>query len=168
MDDYVQSRSLHIVNVFFIGAYLQRKIDAHLAIESEMDIEYSFSYLWYLLCLAHDIGYRYENSIKVYRELPEEYFMKDRCCSISSKKVSKNKVIFDSRYLWYRKNEVDIRSAYNIFNTYRGRIRGISNNCYKFQYNVRCKNHSKVIKPRYNNGLMNNYFYYRLCEINRH
>ena len=44
-------RNLHTVNVFFIGVYLQRKIDKNLKIKSRSSENYKFSYIWYLLCL---------------------------------------------------------------------------------------------------------------------
>ena len=54
-------RNIHTVNVFFIGIIIQRVIDANLCLLSEMGEDYSFSYLWYLTCLSHDLGYIYEN-----------------------------------------------------------------------------------------------------------
>ena len=63
-------RSVHTVNVFFIGIILQKIIDPSIAIISERRDEdrehkehkehYPFSYIWYLVCLAHDMGYTYD------------------------------------------------------------------------------------------------------------
>lgn len=57
-------RDIHVVYVFFIGVMLQHIIDPLLKIESEFDKQgegYTFAYLWYLVCLAHDLGYVYES-----------------------------------------------------------------------------------------------------------
>lgn len=66
-------RSVHAVNVFFIGIILQKIIDPSIAIISERRDEnreheeyYPFSYIWYLVCLAHDMGYTYEASSEMY------------------------------------------------------------------------------------------------------
>ena len=75
-------RSVHTVNVFFIGIILQKIIDPSIAIISERRDEdrehkehkehYLFSYIWYLVCLAHDMGYTYEDSSEMYlKELKE-------------------------------------------------------------------------------------------------
>jgi len=54
-------RNTHMVNVFFIGAMLQREKDCQLALLSKQNKDnYPFAYLWFLVCLAHDIGYGFE------------------------------------------------------------------------------------------------------------
>lgn len=55
-------RDIHVIYVFFIGIMLQYIIDPQLKIESSYndDEGYEFSYLWFLTCLAHDLGYVYE------------------------------------------------------------------------------------------------------------
>lgn len=58
-------RYQHSAIVFFIGAMIQKEIDEDLYIRSEelingRYIHYPFSYLWFLTCLGHDIGYQVE------------------------------------------------------------------------------------------------------------
>lgn len=77
-DDSMQMRNIHTINVFFIGVFLQRKIDENIAIKSEMSSDYTFSYLWYLLCLAHDLGYIYENHLGRDFKMPNENMIKNK------------------------------------------------------------------------------------------
>ena len=51
-NEHFEMRNVHTVNVFFIGAFLQRTMDEHIAIRSEISLCYPFSYIWYLLCLS--------------------------------------------------------------------------------------------------------------------
>lgn len=58
-------RYQHSVIAFFIGSMIQKEMDENLYIRSEELIDgkyihYSFSYLWFLTCLGHDIGYQVE------------------------------------------------------------------------------------------------------------
>ena len=64
-DNYIEMRNVHTVNVFFIGIFLQRIIDENIVIKSEVSSDYPFSYLWYLVCLAHDVGYVYKKTIGI-------------------------------------------------------------------------------------------------------
>ena len=59
-NDEITFRNAHTVNVFFIGAILQRTIDCNLCINAFSETIYPFSYMWFLTCLAHDFGYIYE------------------------------------------------------------------------------------------------------------
>ena len=70
IDQYIEMRNVHTVNVFFIGIFLQRRIDENISIKSEVSSDYPFSYLWYLLCLAHDLGYTYEKYSTTYIKRP--------------------------------------------------------------------------------------------------
>ncbi len=81
------ARNMHMVVAFFIGVMLQRRIDASIAIISQCgDTPYPFAYYWFLTCLAHDIGYLYEEEIseemaKTIAHRHEEYFDLDVGCS---------------------------------------------------------------------------------------
>lgn len=61
--DELAFRAKHTIKVFLLGLMLQEIIDPELCIRTdELDIgDYEFSYLWYLVCLYHDAGYKYEN-----------------------------------------------------------------------------------------------------------
>lgn len=60
MDTEVKRRSTHSIYVYFLGLLLYRAIGEKLEIKSEYGENYDFSYLWYIVCLAHDYGYEYE------------------------------------------------------------------------------------------------------------
>lgn len=83
----LEERNMHMVVAFFIGVMLQRRIDASIAIISQCgDTPYPFKYYWFLTCLAHDIGYLYEEGIskgiaKTITRRHEEYFDSDVGCS---------------------------------------------------------------------------------------
>lgn len=55
-------RHTHTVSAYFLGLLIKQKICPDLEIlgESETD-SYRFSYLWFLVCLFHDMGYAQEN-----------------------------------------------------------------------------------------------------------
>lgn len=55
-------RYTHSVIAFFIGILLQHTIDKNMCVitEERGNNRYPFSYLWFLTCLAHDIGYQCE------------------------------------------------------------------------------------------------------------
>lgn len=59
----VIEHNAHTIKVFFIGIYLQKQLERELSIYSNAGTNYPFSYLWYLSCLFHDYGYRYEQKI---------------------------------------------------------------------------------------------------------
>ncbi|MBM0660302.1 hypothetical protein [Capnocytophaga genosp. AHN8471] len=71
----IGNRATHIVSTFFIGHYIYQKtnfkeqIDAYLKkkAEEEWQIEssISFSFVWFLTCLFHDLGYTIEKYEKV-------------------------------------------------------------------------------------------------------
>lgn len=159
MNEYMQMRNVHTVNVFFIGAFLQRIIDKNIAIKSEVSSQYPFSYIWYLLCLAHDFGYVYENYSKVYLELPEKQHYR-RCC----RKMDIPK--FFPRKRWYQEHGINITYLYPQF----GEKSNVSYYRRDVEQRLRCNieyNNGIVIKrPRYSREAINNYFYYRLYEMN--
>ena len=69
-------RYVHTISVFFIGILIKRKLCPNLAIRSEVDTDYEFSYLWFLVCLFHDMGYAIENDWRykfVYKKDTDEY-----------------------------------------------------------------------------------------------
>jgi hypothetical protein len=65
-------RLMHIVSTFFLGIHLYKESDT---IESAIDKAISnfqlehpvpFSYIWFLICLFHDLGYQYEEDKNLY------------------------------------------------------------------------------------------------------
>lgn len=61
IDEIDSMRYVHIISVFFIGLLIKRELCPNLAIRSKVDTDYEFSYLWFLVCLFHDMGYAIEN-----------------------------------------------------------------------------------------------------------
>lgn len=66
----VRRRNFHSVFVYFLGILLYNELGEELEIVSETGKNYEFPYLWYLVCLAHDYGYKYESSAN--REINDE------------------------------------------------------------------------------------------------
>ena len=61
IDEIDSMRYVHTISVFFIGLLIKRELCPNLAIRSKVDTDYEFSYLWFLVCLFHDMGYAIEN-----------------------------------------------------------------------------------------------------------
>ncbi|MDR0606062.1 MAG: hypothetical protein LBG80_17385 [Bacteroidales bacterium] len=81
-------RLQHIISTFFLGIYLYHSLCiVHCTIDNEINkilkkskipshVRIDFTYIWFLICLFHDLGYQYENKKK-----KEEYssFFKKEC-----------------------------------------------------------------------------------------
>lgn len=161
MNEYLQMRNVHTVNVFFIGAYLQRIIDEHIAIKSEVSSHYPFSYIWYLLCLAHDFGYVYENYSKVYLELPSRPRYR-RCYQRSIRGPR-----FWTRKCWYQEHGIDIAYLHPSFGA-RSNIAYYNRSATgKLESAIEYNNGTIIKAPRYFGETKNNYFYYRLQEMSK-
>lgn len=161
MNEYLQMRNVHTVNVFFIGAYLQRIIDEHIAIKSEVSSHYPFSYIWYLLCLAHDFGYVYENYSRVYLELPsKQHYHRRYYKSMRGPK-------FWTRKRWYQEHEIDIAYLHPPFGA-RSNIAYYNRSAIgKLESAIEYNNGTIIKAPRYSGETKNNYFYYRLQEMGK-
>jgi hypothetical protein len=75
--DDIGVRSTHVVSTFLIGHYVYQNTILKELIDKEIgeikkqfcisaDVE--FTYLWFLTCLFHDLGYNIENSLPVYSD----------------------------------------------------------------------------------------------------
>lgn len=148
-------RSIHTVNAFFIGAYLQRIIDENIAIRSNVAGNYPFSYIWYLACLAHDFGYDYENYSKAYLGLRGIDVYK---YTLKNNVHKRNSMI---RKRWYIDHGIDINYTYNSFG--KQYLSNCGNRCYI--RNICYTNGTVVEKNRYDNVLIDDYFWYRICEM---
>ena len=159
-NEYLEMRNVHTVNVFFIGAFLQRTIDEHIAIESEVSLRYPFSYIWYLLCLAHDFGYVYENYSRAYLELPSrKHYYYYNYNTMRSK--------FWTRKLWYQEHGIDIAYVHPPFGA-RSKISDYNRNATGKLEDIIKYNNGTIIKaPRYSRETKNNYFFFRLCEMKK-
>ncbi len=159
IDEYTQMRNVHTVNVFFIGVFLQRMIDENIAIKSEVTSDYPFSYIWFLVCLAHDFGYVYEKYSQAYIGLPEGKY------SARYYNTSTYFYEFRTRKCWYQKHGIDIAYLAPKF----GKRTNFSYYNKKEFQRLDCNieyNNGKIIKrPRYSQKSKNNYFYYRLYEM---
>lgn len=61
IDEINSMRSMHTVSAFFIGLLLKKGIGENIDIICPNSGDYEFSYLWFLVCLYHDMGYAVEN-----------------------------------------------------------------------------------------------------------
>lgn len=72
-------RQVHTVSAFFIGLLIKRELCPNLIVYSQEYEDYEFSYLWFLVCLFHDMGYAIENDWTykhIYRQNAKEYLKK--------------------------------------------------------------------------------------------
>lgn len=150
-NEFIQMRNVHTVNVFFIGAFLQRMIDEDIAIKSEMTSDYRFSYIWYLVCLAHDFGYVYEKYSKGYLELPGKHNYQ-RCYR---KPIRGPK--FFSRKRWYQEHGIDIAYLNPPFGSRRRNLYYGYNEIHILDSNIEYNNGTIIKRPRYSESVKNNY-----------
>lgn len=81
IDEIDSMRHMHVVSAFFIGLLIKRELCPDLVIFSQKYENYEFSYLWFLVCLFHDMGYAIENDRTykyTYRSNSEEYLRKHK------------------------------------------------------------------------------------------
>lgn len=157
-NEYMKMRNVHTVNVFFIGAYLQRIIDENIMIESDISSYYSFSYIWYLACLAHDFGYKYENYSKIYLGIPNTR----RFPIYYDRKRQNNNWL--SRKRWYYEHGIDIVYLHPSFD----KRKFVPYNIEKtINNNIKYNNGTIISKPRYSFNVKEGYFYYRLYEMGK-
>lgn len=79
IDEIGAMRHVHTVSAFFIGLLIKRELCPSLTIISREYEDYEFSYLWFLVCLFHDMGYAIENDWTYkhrYRQKAKEYLKK--------------------------------------------------------------------------------------------
>lgn len=160
-NEHLEIRNVHTVNVFFIGAFLQRTIDEDIAIRSEVSLCYPFSYIWYLLCLAHDLGYVYENYSEVYLELPSQKdYYNYNCNAMHFWK-------FLTRKIWYQDHGIDIAYIHPSFGV-RSKVAYYNRNATgKLEDTIKYNNGTIIKRPRYSKETKNNYFYYRLWKMGK-
>lgn len=83
IDEINSMRSMHTVSAFFIGLLLKKSIGENLDIICSNSDDYEFSYLWFLVCLYHDMGYAIENDWTykfTYRNQSKKYSNIRKCC----------------------------------------------------------------------------------------
>lgn len=165
-------RDTHVIYVFFIGAMLQYIIDPNLKIESsisEYDEGYKFSYLWFLTCMAHDLGYVYEN-----RDIPNEI---DEMKEVYNYYLNNTHSpwFYHGRCMIYRRflrniQRVSPSIPFNIHACFDKRRRREKNcePCRRMckgglQYN----NGTRIRRCWYTFGLKERYFRYRLFEMSK-
>lgn len=76
IDGMESMRLVHMTSVFFIGLLIKKSLCPTLNIKSQNSDDYEFSYLWFLVCLFHDMGYVIESDWTykfTYRKNSEEY-----------------------------------------------------------------------------------------------
>lgn len=134
-------RDTHVIYVFFIGIMLQYIIDPQLKIESSYndDEGYKFSYLWFLTCLAHDLGYVYE------------------CKNMSDERENLERMynrFWEGRHVW------SYRGRIPVYRKYYPEIRGVSPSIPL--KNHRCFNVANMREPINRNHMS----YGRICKGN--
>lgn len=79
IDEIDSMRHIHTISAFFIGLLMKRELCPNLTVYSQEYEDYEFSYLWFLVCLFHDMGYAIENDWTykyTYRKNAKEYLKK--------------------------------------------------------------------------------------------
>lgn len=165
-------RMVHTVNTFFIGVFLQRIIDENLAIKLREKDSFPFAYLWYLVCFAHDLGYAYENNssaiigrgdvdrVEMEKLIIKKQYVCDRIGKKVKRCVNSYSYIRDARRVWYGMCELDIEYAETGFGPQSMPVGRGQRNSIEFT------DGTVIRRPWYNHRLKNNYFLYRLLEMN--
>lgn len=181
IDADVQFRNNHTINVFFIGAMLQRKIDRNLVINSEVQEAYPFSYIWFLVCLAHDFGYIYENE----ENLEKMQYMKEEYEKLFDMQENSGKYVreYMCRLHFYRKVKLNIKrlgpnfplekwASYCKQKKYRNRGRNYREECRRecrreCRGEIRFNNGTIIRRSWYNSVTKDKYFRYRLLHMKK-
>lgn len=166
-DDSLILRNSHTTKVFFIGIYLQQKLNKYLSINAGVGTNYPFSYLWYLSCLFHDFGYRFEEKrikLDCFRRLEQKSIKRSynsrldyyRIIGTAIKFVTPNIPINNRCYLEMAtiRNVKKSKKPYKMCNRQCNGIITFSNN-------------KQILNSYYINAVKNNYFKYRIFEHNR-
>lgn len=173
IDDFY--RFSHTTNVFFIGVMLQRIIDAELEILSnDGNNGYLFSYFWFLTCLAHDLGYNYENDTNIHlEEILQEW--NSHWVNLNAQKSCKFKKYKILRTYVYSK-KLRIKHVTQNFwdNTFV-----VANKKYKpkecnddfdkckIDKEIKFSNKTSINRPWYSRYVIDAYFYYRIDEMRK-
>lgn len=75
-DEINTMRIMHTISAYFIGLLLKKNMGQNLNIKCSNSEDYEFSYLWFLVCLYHDMGYAVENDWKykfIYRKQSDKF-----------------------------------------------------------------------------------------------
>lgn len=156
------TRNMHTVNVFFIGTFLQRMIDEYLSIRSNVTSHYPFSYIWYLVCLAHDFGYQYESRSKEYLSISigRNYLQHSRFFTERNMRFKPR----ENCYKDYGMNILYTNPPYGERNGFKYAVQG---ELQKQNHNIVFSNGAIIKRPRYSRTTINNYFHYRLNEMTK-
>lgn len=99
-DIFVRDRAKHTVSTFLLGILLADMFDFDLEQKNSNDI--SFLYLWFLSCLYHDTGYRYEREGN-----PEKYSKIEEGGLDTLKEQFELKYLDDTEFITYKKEIVN-------------------------------------------------------------
>ena len=139
----MQVRNLHAVNVYFISLVLceQMGIQDEMKLISKNGILYPFKYLLYLACLAHDMGYMYEENDN----------------------TDDDNSLNRSRKNFYLKKRIPVKYiAPNVNGKKLGIRYGASKN---FDYKIKFENGLSISKPWYSQRLKTDYLRYRMEQM---
>lgn len=124
----LKSRSIHVVSAFLLGHYLYQnsilksEIDKEInKLISKLDIKskVNFSFMWYLICLFHDIGFKIEEEEPAKYKSYEDLLLEGEMPSISGVPKFYNTIY--KNYFKYRvkehcKNDHGIVAAHIMYN----------------------------------------------------
>lgn len=71
VDNFLPQRAPHTNLVFFLGIYLYHRMGFKKYIDDSLAVKgyNEFSFIWFLITLFHDFGYRYENDFDEFRHI---------------------------------------------------------------------------------------------------
>jgi len=145
-------RHSHTVSTFFLGQLLKQKICPNLEILSlQNDNNFKFSYLWFIVCLFHDMGYIQENDWMYkykYRNDSKEYLRQ-------YSKLIKNK--FPRRFEYE-----DLGIIFCSPIKFRGALRNREH--FRNEQGIIFSNGISIQKARYTQNTILNYLEY--CKMN--
>ena len=141
----LKKRNLHAVNVYFISLVLceQMRIQDEMRLVSENDILYTFKYLLYLACLAHDMGYMYEEESNKYKDRPFDGFREN----------------------FYLRNAIPV--TYLTPDVEDEKLEEKYGATKNLNFEIKFKNGLSVSKSWYSQNVKTNYFKYRLSGMNK-
>src|SRR5665647_873156 len=152
-------RHSHTISSFFIGMLIKQQICPNLRIVNSPSNEFEFSYLWFIVCLFHDMGYAQErdclykyNYENVSREYSRQYrWIIHPAYNVNRHEYSDLGIIFPAPSKFYMMSLFGTKSAYFTRTDE-------SNGC-----GIRFNNGIEIKKSRYSRNTVLNYLEY--CKM---
>lgn len=155
IEELEDMRSTHMVSAFFMGILLKEKLCCDLEIESRYPENYKFPYIWFLVCLFHDIGYVQEN------DWTQKYAYQKRA---EEDRKSNDIVKREARRMNIRKEKNDFGVLFVTKQKFYDEYSRAGDRCKGFDEGIRFNRNILIKEPIYKRQTILNYL--EFCKMN--